>query len=173
MYQLREKLKAQPADPALQYGLALALSKTNEHDQALALMRGLKSKISSRIFYHASLAELLIAAQELDSAQSLLREQLALYPDNFPLAMLYAQALIADEQYISAESVLESQSKLRPQDTHVWFLLAETAGLASNVTGVHWPELSTFICTVHYIAIQHLEYAQRLVRKSNPVLETK
>ena len=174
VFNYREKLKAQPADPALQYGLALALSKTNEHDQALALMRGLKSKISSRIFYHASLAELLIAAQELDSAQSLLREQLALYPDNFPLAMLYAQALIADEQYISAESVLESQSKLRPKDTHVWFLLAETAGLASNVTGVHLARAEYFyLHGALHRAIQHLEYAQRLVRKSNPVLETK
>ena len=174
VFNYRERLKAQPADPALQYGLALALSKTNEHDQALALMRGLKSKISSRIFYHASLAELLIAAQELDSAQSLLREQLALYPDNFPLAMLYAQALIADEQYISAESVLESQSKLRPQDTHVWFLLAETAGLASNVTGVHLARAEYFyLHGALHRAIQHLEYAQRLVRKSNPVLETK
>ena len=174
VFNYRERLKAQPADPALQYGLALALSKTNEHDQALALMRGLKSKISSRIFYHASLAELLIAAQELDSAQSLLREQLALYPDNFPLAMLYAQALIADEQYISAESVLESQSKLRPKDTHVWFLLAETAGLASNVTGVHLARAEYFyLHGALHRAIQHLEYAQRLVRKSNPVLETK
>lgn len=174
VFNYRERLKAQPTDPALQYGLALALSKTNEHDQALALMRGLKSKISSRIFYHASLAELLIAAQELDSAQSLLREQLALYPDNFPLAMLYAQALIADEQYISAESVLESQSKLRPQDTHVWFLLAETAGLASNVTGVHLARAEYFyLHGALHRAIQHLEYAQRLVRKSNPVLETK
>ncbi|MEC8754969.1 MAG: M48 family metalloprotease [Pseudomonadota bacterium] len=174
VFNYRERLKAQPTDPALQYSLALALSKTNEHDQALALMRGLKSKISSRIFYHASLAELLIAAQELDSAQSLLREQLALYPDNFPLAMLYAQALIADEQYISAESVLESQSKLRPQDTHVWFLLAETAGLASNVTGVHLARAEYFyLHGALHRAIQHLEYAQRLVRKSNPVLETK
>ena len=174
VFNYRERLKAQPADPALQYGLALALSKTNELDQALALMRGLTSKISSRIFYHASLAELLIAAQELDSAQSLLREQLALYPDNFPLAMLYAQALIADEQYISAESVLESQSKLRPQDTHVWFLLAETAGLASNVTGVHLARAEyLYLHGALHRAIQHLEYAQRLVRKSNPVLETK
>ena len=119
------------------------------------------------------MAELLIAAQELDSAQSLLREQLALYPDNFPLAMLYAQALIADEQYISAESVLESQSKLRPQDTHV-VLLAETAGLASNVTGVHLARAEYFyLHGALHRAIQHLEYAQRLVRKSNPVLETK
>ena len=46
VFNYRERLKAQPTDPALQYGLALALSKTNEHDQALALMQGLKSKIS-------------------------------------------------------------------------------------------------------------------------------
>ena len=88
--------------------------------------------------------------------------------------MLYAQALIADEQYISAESVLETQSKLRPKDTHVWFLLAETAGLASNATGVHLARAEYFyLHGALHRAIQHLEYAQRLVRKSNPVLETK
>lgn len=174
VFNYREELKAHPNDPAREYALALALSRTNEHDEALALMRGLESKISSRIFYQASVAELLIAAQQLDNAQSLLREQLALYPDNFPLAMLYAQALIADEQYVSAESVLESQSKLRPLDTHVWFLLAETAGLASNVTGVHLARAEYFyLHGALHRAIQHLEYAQRLVRKSNPVLETK
>ena len=68
-------------------------------------MRGLKSKISSRIFYHASLAELLIAAQELDSAQTLLREPLARYPANITLAMLYDLALLGDELFVSAESV--------------------------------------------------------------------
>ena len=39
VFNYRERLKTQPTDPALQYGLALALSKTNEHDQALALMQ--------------------------------------------------------------------------------------------------------------------------------------
>ena len=87
VFNYRERLKAQPADPALQYGLALALSKTNEHDQALALMRGLKSKISSRIFYHASLAELLIAARAGQRPITAARAA-GLYPDNFPLAML-------------------------------------------------------------------------------------
>jgi predicted Zn-dependent protease len=137
VFNYREELAEQPNDPALRYALALALSKTNEHDQALKLMRELKSEISSRIFFHASLAELLTAAGQFDTAQSLLLEQLDLYPDNFPLAMLYAQALIADEQHVAAETVLQTQSKLRPLDTHVWFLLAETAGLASNITGVH------------------------------------
>ena len=151
VFNYREKLKLNPLILLCSTVLRWRY-KTNEHDQALALMRGLKSKISSRIFYHASLAQLLIAAQELDSAQSLLREQLALYPDNFPLAMLYAQALIADEQYISAESVLESQSKLRPQDTHVWFCWPKQPVLQVMSRVCIWPELSTFICTVHYIA---------------------
>jgi predicted Zn-dependent protease len=174
VFNYREELAEQPNDPALRYALALALSKTNEHDQALKLMRELKSEISSSIFFHASLAELLTAAGQFDTAQSLLLEQLDLYPDNFPLAMLYAQALIADEQHVAAETVLQTQSKLRPLDTHVWFLLAETAGLASNITGVHLARAEYFyLHGALHRAIQHLEYAQRLVRRSNPVLESK
>ena len=174
VFNYREKLEQTPDNAALQYALALALSKTNEHDEALALMRKLEGKISSRIFFQASLAELLIAAEELTGAQSLLAQQLNLYPDNFPLAMMYARALVADEQYDDAEIVLETQSKLRPTDTHIWFLLAETAGLASNITGVHLARAEYFyLHGALHRAIQHLEYAQRLVRKSNPLLETK
>ena len=53
VFNYREELKEYPNDPAREYALALALSRTNEHDEALALMRGLESKISSRIFYQA------------------------------------------------------------------------------------------------------------------------
>ena len=174
VFNYREKLEQAPDSPALQYALALALSETQEHDQALALMRGLKGKISSSIFYHASLAELMIAATQFDDAQDLIRQKLALYPDNFPLAMMYAKALVADEQFSAAESVLQTQSKLRPTDTQVWFLLAETAGLASNITGVHLARAEYFyLHGALHRAIQHLEYAQRLVRTSNPLMETK
>ena len=151
VFNYREKLEQTPDNAALQYALALALSKTNEHDEALALMRKLEGKISSRIFFQASLAELLIAAEELTGAQSLLAQQLNLYPDNFPLAMMYARALVADEQYDDAEIVLETQSKLRPTDTHIWFLLAETAGSPAISQAYIWQEQSISISTGHCI----------------------
>jgi predicted Zn-dependent protease len=116
----------------------------------------------------------MIAAEQFSEAQILLTQQLALYPDNFPLAMMQAKALLADQQYNAAETVLQTQSKLRPMDTHIWFLLAETAGLASNITGVHLARAEYFyLHGAMHRAIQHLEYAQRLVRESNPLLETK
>ena len=63
--------------------------------------------------------------------------------------------------------MLESQSK-RAHKIRMWFLLAETAGLASNVTGVHLARAEYFyLHGALHRAIQHLEYAQRLVRKSN------
>ena len=44
VFNYREKLEQAPDTAALQYALALALSETNQHDEALALMRGLKRK---------------------------------------------------------------------------------------------------------------------------------
>ena len=174
VFNYREKLAQAPGDSALQYALALALSKTNQHDQALKLMRNLEGKISGNIFFQASLAEMMIAAEQFSEAQILLTQQLTLYPDNFPLAMMHTKALLADKQYNAAETVLQTQSKLRPTDTHIWFLLAETAGLASNITGVHLARAEYFyLHGAMHRAIQHLEYAQRLVRESNPLLETK
>ena len=107
-------------------------------------MRNLEGKISSNIFFQASLAEMMIAAEQFSEAQILLTQQLTLYPDNFPLAMMHTKALLADKQYNAAETVLQTQSKLRPTDTHIWFLLAETAGLASNITRVHLARVEYF-----------------------------
>jgi len=88
--------------------------------------------------------------------------------------MLYAQALNADAKYEKAEAVLTRQSRVRPNDVDVWFELAETAGLAGNITGVHLARADFFyLHGAYHRSIQHLEYAQRLVRRTNPQLQAK
>ena len=73
-----------------------------------------------------------------------------------------------------AEAVLTRQSQVNPNDVDVWYELAETAGLAGNITGVHLARADFFYLHGSYHrAIQHLEYAQRLVRRTNPQLQAK
>ena len=119
-------------------------------------------------------ADLLIAAGHLDEARQNLSHHLVLNPDNAPLSALYAKALNEAEQYTQAEAVLERQSEIRPNDIDVWYNLAETAGLAGNITGVHLARAEYFFLHGSYHrAIQHLEYAQRLVSRTNPQLTAK
>ena len=56
----------------------------------------------------------------------------------------------------------------------MWYTLAETAGLAGNISGVHLARADYFyLHGAYHRSIQHLEYAQRLLRRTNPQLEVK
>ena len=170
----RNKLNDDPSDLTLQYALALSLSKNKEHDEAIDLVENLYRQNPSSVLYTGALAEVLINAEQHAEAQRLLKATLQLYPENFPLEMLLARSKIVTEDFMDAEMLLENQAKRRPKDVNIWYELAETSGLAGNVTGVHLARAEYFSLNgAFHRAIQHLEYAQRLVDDKNFQLEAK
>ncbi|MCP5180722.1 MAG: M48 family metallopeptidase [Pseudomonadales bacterium] len=163
-----KRLKENPDDTSAEYGLALALAATGKHDAALAITESLLGTDPQKILYICAHAEALIDAGRAGDAANLLSRHLVLNPDNAPLSTLYAQALSAQHQYADAQTVLERQSLLNPRDIDVWYDLAETAGLASDVIGVHRARAEFFALHGSYSrAIQHLEYAQRLISRTD------
>lgn len=170
----RKQLRDQPGNIAASYGLALALSKQGEHEEALSLVELLLNANPQSILYNAAYAELLIEAEQHELAQQLLERQLQLNPDNQPLSMLYAKSLNDQQKHQQAANILEQQTKADPIDVDVWYELAETNGLAGDITGVHLARAEFFYLRGAFQrAIQHLEYAQRLVARTNPQLQTK
>lgn len=170
----RKRLRDNPNDRAAQYGLALSLSKEGQHQEALDLVENAFQTAQMGILATAAYAELLIEADRTNQARTMLNRQLDLNPDNAPLSMLYARALNRDGDHEGAEAVLERQSEVRPRDIDVWYQLAETAGLAGNTSGVHLARAEYFMLHGSYHrAIQHLEYAQRLIRRTDPQMVTK
>jgi predicted Zn-dependent protease len=168
----RKEVADDPDSAAAQYGLALALSRAGEHEEAVPLADALFASAPDRLLFVAAYAEFLTAAGELDQALTLLERQLLLNPDNPPLAMLYAGALMQNEEYDIAEEVLTRQSKLRPNDIDVWYELAEVAGKAGDIVAVHRARAEFFALHGAYTrAIQHLEYARRLVSRENAQLQ--
>lgn len=167
----RKEVRDDPDSTAAQYGLALALSRSGQHDEALPMADALFTSAPDRLLFVAAYAEFLTAAGEYDQALTLLERQLLLNPDNPPLAMLYAEALIQNQEYDIAESILQRQSELRPNDIDVWYQLAEVSGKAGDIVGVHRARAEFFALHGSYNrAIQHLEYARRLVSQSNTQL---
>ncbi len=170
----RSRLRDNPDDAAANYGLALSLSRDGQHDAALLRAEQLLNVNAQSILYNSAYAELLIEAERNQQAQALLEQQLVLNPGNAPLSMLYARVLNQAGQHAKAETILEQQSQARPNDVDVWYQLAETAGLAGNITGVHLARADFFyLHGAYHRAIQHLEYAQRLVRRNNPQMQAK
>ena len=170
----RKLLTDDPNNRAANYGLALSLSQDGQHDEALQRVETLVNVNPQSILYNAAYAEMLIKADNAPLAQRILSHQLVLNPDNAPMSLLYAQALNQAGKHDEAEQVLERMTKVYPDDVDVWYELAETSGLAGNITGVHLARADYFYLHGAYQrAIQHLEYAQRLVRRTNPTMETR
>jgi len=166
-----QEVRDDPESIPARYGLAIALSRAGEHSQALAIGDALFTENPRKILYIAALGEFLIAAEKYDQAEKLLSHNLAINPDNAPLAMLYADALTKAGNFGSAEAVLTRQSLVRPDDVDVWYDLAEVSGLAGNIIGVHRARAEYFALHGAYQqAIQHLEYARRLADRGNSPL---
>jgi predicted Zn-dependent protease len=170
----RKALSTQPQDLAAQYALALTLSRAGEHAEAAELAKPLYEHNRQSVLYTGAYAEILTAAERFDEADQLLTNALTYYPDNYPLSMLLAQNMVAQQRYGEAQRIYTQLSKLRQNDTHVWFELAETSGLAGNVTAVHLARAEYFYLNgAAHRAIQHLEYAKNLVAGDNRQLHTK
>lgn len=167
----RKAVRDNPEDPVANYGLALALSKAGEHEEAIILGDLLYTENPDSLLHIGSYAELLTEAGKTEQALRLLSHQLVLNPDNTPMAMLYATALSKADEHQQAQAVLTRQSRLKPYDVDVWYDLAEIAGLAGDIVAVHRARAEFFALHGSYQkAIQHLQYARRLVSRTDDEL---
>ncbi|MEH6556405.1 MAG: M48 family metalloprotease [Oceanicoccus sp.] len=154
-----------------QYGLVLALTINGEFDEAQQLLTPLQNASPNKICYTVAQAELEMARGDNNKAISLLNDALSIVPGNHPLTMTMVKAQLAANQPHTAEQLLQEHAKRKPNDPSVWYLLAETHGLAGNIIGVHKARAEYFLLIgVLDIAAKQLSYALPLVK--NDHLET-
>lgn len=159
---LRQGSKHHEAD---EYGLILALTRSGQYGEAKQRLAPLVKNSPSQIAYIIANADLNIQQGFYQDAITTLREQLALTPGNHPLTMTLAEALTKNNQPQFAEQLLQAHSKLKPNNPDVWYLLAETHGLAGNIVGVHQARAEYFVLNgILDKAQQQLRYALPLVR---------
>ena len=132
---------------ARQYGLVLALTRVDRTQEATSFLQPLLAEFPGKIAFILAQTEIDFAAQRHEQAIVVLEEHLKINPNNFPLSMQYAQALLKLERPAQAEQVLEKLTATRPTDPDLWYLLAETYGLAGNITGVHQARAEFFLLT--------------------------
>jgi predicted Zn-dependent protease len=170
----KARLKGQSRNAeADHYGLALAYLQAGQLKEARAQLDQLLQKDSRRLAYIVTDTDIDVAVGAPERAAEKLRKQLIVNPGNYPLSMAYADALLKNSQPQIAEGVLEEQAKARPTDPYVWFLLAETHGLAGNILGVHQARAEYFVLNgVLDKATQQLNYALVLAKK-DPITTTK
>lgn len=159
----RKRLNNNPRDLGAAYGAAIANSAIGNHDRALDSLEPITAAQPGKLLYIATKAELLIAAGRNDEALQLLDRHLSLNPKNPALSMLRVDALVAQSRFEEAETQLERLSRSQAEDSEVWYQLAEVAGKAGNIVGVHRARAEFF--AMHGAlerAVQHLQYARGL-----------
>lgn len=167
---IESKLQRDPSSTeADRYALVLALMANNNMERASKEIRPLIEQSPQRIAYIIANAEIGIARGAVDQSINDLKKALLLSPGNHPLTMSLARALLKDHQPHLAEQLLQEHIKRRPADPSIWYLLAETHGLAGNIVGVHQARAEYFVLNgVLDRAIQQLNYALPLVANNQP-----
>lgn len=169
-----KRLRDNPNDVGALYGKALALSSTEKHDLAMAALIPILQQSPNKLLVRASQAELLLNAKQVDEALNVLAQQLVLNPDNPALSMLYSRGLVAAGRFDEAELLLERLSRVHGEDSQVWYELAEVAGKAGNIVGVHRARAEFFAMHGAYDrAVNHLQYARGLIDPENFQLAAK
>lgn len=148
-----------------QYGLVLALTADGKYSEAEKHLQPLLTASPNELAYLIAQGELYLASGQYQEAISLAQHRLALAPGNHPLTMLLADALLKANQPHKADSLLKAHSQRYPNDPAVWYLLAETHGLAGNIIGVHQARAEYFVLNgILDKAIQQLGYALPLLQ---------
>lgn len=162
----KSEMKSGKSDrQAARYGLVLAYINANKLNSARAALKPLLLNDPHRITYQLAQADIELRSGRIPQALRLLEQQLAVNPANHPLTMAYAEALLKAGRASDTELVLLDHVELHPHDEHVWYLLAETHGLAGNIPGVHQARAEYFILNgVFDEAEKQLRYALKLVR---------
>ena len=156
-----------------EYGLALAHSKNNDHEDALQFMRNALNKDKDNLLIQIGILEVHIAAENYFEAEALAVSLLQLNPNNYPISMLYNRILMNKGDYERGEEILRILTLKRPNDPQIWYWLAEVQGLDQNIIGLHLSRAEFFYLTGSYeTSLKHLRMALELVGNNFQLTET-
>ncbi len=157
------------SDPVLKtaarYGLVLALTESLKLDRAAAELNILKQSYPDKFALTLADSDIQVRAERYDDAGTILKAALNIAPNNYPLTMAYADVLLKSRKPREAERLLVPLTLQRPNDADLWYLMAETYGLANNIVGVHEARAEYFVLVGNLDqAMTQLGYALPLVR---------
>lgn len=158
----RAQLDENPRLDAARYGLVLAQRRSGQLDEARQTLQPLLQQAPNDIVYNLARIELDIASDRLTDAEQRLQRLLGLYPSSYPLRQQQAELLLKQGRAKEAEKAFDALLAERPNDSELWYLQAETRGLAGNIIGLHQARAEYFARVGDYDqALEQLDFARR------------
>ncbi len=131
-------LEADPANPALQYGAALAEIKSGSAATAVELLKPLVAAQPQLPLLHIALAQAQLAAGQRNKAIAAFEHGLALSPRNVPLTVRYAEALLAIGNPKKAHQLLLDLFNVVPPSPEQIRLIALAASAAGDTGDAYY-----------------------------------
>jgi predicted Zn-dependent protease len=119
------------------YGYALALLDAHHLDQARAQAAELIKEDPEQVSFHVLLADIEMAAGNLDKALFILEDNLELYPQDRVLTRRYAEALILAGRPRDALDALDAYAKYQPLDADMYKMQAQAHEAIGDRRGAH------------------------------------
>ncbi|WP_193165032.1 M48 family metalloprotease [Microbulbifer hainanensis] len=152
-------------EDAARYGLALAQTAAGKPDEAEETLQPLLDAEPEKDAFVMARADIDIVRHDYSNATRRLQKALEHNPGDHALIMGLANANFKAGNYLAAERILAKHSRVRRNDPSVWYLLAETHGLAGDIIGVHEARAEYYILNgVFDKAAQHLRHGIRLAK---------
>lgn len=143
-----------------QYALALLDLKLNNPQTARTTLQPLLKQYGNNLFIQILHNNIEFALGNRETSIANIRNLLKQNPNNYPLIMALAEMLYQSGQYQEATKILRAESRKQPQNPLIWYMLAETAGLAKDIIGVHTARAEYFFQVgAMDESVRHLEYA--------------
>ena len=148
---------------AAQYGYALALLKNQEPLLAEIEMNKLVAADPAQLIYQMGLAQAEWANHKTTQALNVLKENLELYPDNYPLILQYATLLLDANQPEAARRLLLSHVQQNSCDSRFYDLLARAQAASGHLADAYLSRATLYAAAGDkHSAILQLEQALRL-----------
>lgn len=164
----KQRLNKQPDNIATQYGYAVAAIADLRLSEAAPIVEQLITLAPHNIYFTLLKSDWLVGHKRFDEAAKLLDDAQNLNPGNYPIGMAQAEAHLKSGDVLAARKTLMELAKTQSDKPNVWYLLAETQGLAGDIAGVHEARAEYFIMIgALEDARKQLEYAIKL-RANDP-----
>lgn len=152
---------------ASDYGLAISLLSAGKIDEAAPIIHSLYSAAPYQSAYILARLDLLARQKKNSEADQLITHHLELSPLHFAVSMKAAEYYLATNRPQRAVNLLRPLAAAKAGKPEVWYLLAESEGLAGNIPEVHLARTEYFLLYGDFTqAKRHLTLAQTLLKEN-------
>ncbi|MCW8196080.1 M48 family metallopeptidase [Proteobacteria bacterium 005FR1] len=127
------------------YGLALALTKVGQTEEARETLAPLLKANPEKVIYQLAEAQTYAKEKNYKTALNSLNRMLKQHPEDHAVNIQFAETLMEAGEYRFGQELLERYVRLHPDQAYAWYLLAEINGLAGDILKVHRARAEYFI----------------------------